>query len=239
MKNKLPYIFSFLVLIVPAVHIIRSLVLGHLIEWGFMVIFPLCALVISLLFASVKKVLAVRLVFPYIISVGVIFICGFFGTLGHTEYRHSSFDWYAAYSMTSGTCDRIDTYEYDLVNIFPSDSTTVIYQYNEESFDDTVKRLDEEYTFYTDLTHLDCDYDPNPFFTVEGFDFRIVVESGEEWLEYFPKFVHLIGVNEQTKEIADIMYYSGDLDYIPDLPSFVEYDCGWSYIMKKHKAHRV
>ncbi len=235
MKNRLPFIFSSLVLLVPTVHIIYSLIRGYLIEFEFMVFFPLCAFAISLLLASVKKVPFISHVFPYIISVAVIFICGFFGMFGHTEYRHSTLDWYAAYTLTSGDCDRVDTYEYDLVNIFPSDSTTVIYLYNEEKFDNAVKKLDEKYTFYTDLISLDCDYDPNPFFTVGNFDFRIVKETDGEWTDYFPKFVHLIGVNKQSKEIADIMFYSSDLDYISDLTSFVEYDCGWNYIMKKHK----
>lgn len=238
MKNKLPYIFSSLVLLVPSAHIIYSLARGYLIEFVFMILFPLCAFAVSLLLASIRRLPAIRYIFPCIISVGVIFICGFIGLFAHTEYRHTSLDWYAVYSISDNKCYQADVYEYDLINIFGSESTTVIYQYNEEDFDEAVKETEDKNTFYTDIVDLNHGVDLSAEFTVEGFVFRVVNDGDDTYLDY-PKEVHMIGVNRETCEIAEITFLSSDLDYIDDFVSFTEYDCGWSYIMKKHKAHRV
>lgn len=232
MKNRLPFIFSSFVLIVPAHHIILSLAKGRLIEWD-MVILPLVALGISLLLASVKKIPLISHVLPYIITVGVIAFCSFFGMLGYTEYNHSTLSWHASYAMTDGKCSEIDVYEYNLVNIFGSSSSTVIYQYLDESFDEAVEELDTEYEFYSELYSLNHNHDVGTSFSVSDFDFRVV--DSQEY-DYFPKEVRLIGVNKQTKEIADVFFSSSELDYVDDFTSFTEYDCGWKYIMKKHNS---
>ena len=231
MKNKLPYIFSFLVLIVPAHNIILSLIKGRLIEWEFMVIFPLSALCVSLLLASVKKIPLISHVLPYIITVGVIALCSFFGMFGYTEYNHSTLSRHESHAMTDGRCSEIDVYEYNLVNIFGSSSSTVIYQYIDEYFDEAVEELDTEHEFYSELYSLNHNHDVGTSFSVSGFDFRVV--ASQEY-DHFPKEVHLIGMNRQTMEIAEVFFSSSELDYISDFTDFTEYDCGWKYIMKKH-----
>lgn len=238
MKDRLPVVFSSLVLVVPVGHIIYSVIRGYLIEWEFMVLFPLCAFAVSVLLTFVRKIQLLSHAVPYIISVGVIIICGFFGLIGHTEYSHTSLDWYAAYSISGENCYKADIYEYDLDNIFGSESTTVIYQYYEDEFDEAVRSFDEKNTYYTRITSMNHGVDLSAEFTVEGFVFRVVNDGDNTYLDY-PKEVHMIGVNRETCEIAEITFLSGDLDYIDDFVSFTEYDCGWSYIMKKHKAHRV
>lgn len=104
-------------------------------------------------------------------------------------------------------------------DIFPEYSMQLIAKYDEETFLKEKKRLDTAYT-YLDKPQLDdTDYTmPVKEFSAEGFNFKIAVFEDT----VFPKNFGMVGVSDQSQEIAYLWAYCFDRDYICTVHEDVE-----------------
>ena len=108
--------------------------------------------------------------------------------------------------------------------IFSQKSYTTILKYNEDNFDTEKSKIENSYTFYN--TPIENE-EAEPVFSYEGFDFKVEIS------DWYPKEMNLVGINEATNEIAFITFYDYDLDTIDDYKEFLDYYCGWRYIVKE------
>ena len=47
---------------------------------------------------------------------------------------------------------------------------------------------------------------------------------------WFGKFCVLFVTNDETRELAFLVYDDVEVDYVPDITEFIEYDCCWKMI---------
>ena len=123
-----------------------------------------------------------------------------------------------------GEYESISNYKYHSMAIFSQKSYTNILKYNEDNFDTEKSKIENSYTFYN--TPIENE-EAEPVFSYEGFDFKVEIS------DWYPKEMNLVGINEATNEIAFITFYDYDLDTIDDYKEFLDYYCGWRYIVKE------
>lgn len=121
--------------------------------------------------------------------------------------------------------------------IFAWDADVLVCEYSEAEYIEQKAKIEEKYVFEDEVDVSYNDYDPYvcyPYAEIDGFLFRRLENSAEDGGEYYyyPKYVYLIGTNDETREIVYIDFYDIDLDYISSLDEFIEGDCGWKYISR-------
>ena len=133
-----------------------------------------------------------------------------------------------------GEYENLEYYHYKQIYsvLFMSDVHTVVCQYSEEEYEAQKAYVEENYVFrtddYRDLSRQDGEYYLPPTAEIDGFTFRYLDESSYGF--YHPKYVVLIGMNDETLEIAYIDFYDIDLDYFSPLDEFILNECGWEHI---------
>lgn len=108
--------------------------------------------------------------------------------------------------------------------IFSQEAYTTIVKYDKDNFQSQKSNIESNHKFYS--VPVD-DGDAEPIFSYEGFSFRV------ELSDWYPKEMNLVGINDSTNEIAFITFYDYDLDTIDDYEEFLEYYCGWRYVIKE------
>lgn len=113
-----------------------------------------------------------------------------------------------------GDYQKIDYFSKKIESIFPEYSMQLIVKYDEETFLKEKKRLETAYT-YLDKPQksewYDTDYTmPINELSVFGFDFKVAVFEDT----VFPKNFGMVGISDQSQEIAYLWAYCPDLDLI-------------------------
>ena len=95
--------------------------------------------------------------------------------------------------------------------IFPNSSLRLIVEYDEATFLTEKERLETAYT-YLDAPQMCLDDYTAPVteFSTAGFDFRLALF---DYMDY-PKCLGMVGISDETNQIAYLWHYSQDLDYI-------------------------
>ena len=63
-----------------------------------------------------------------------------------------------------------------------------------------------------------------------GDDLFRFLDPGEGYESWFGKFCVLFVTNDETRELAFLVYDDVEVDYVPDITEFIEYDCCWKMI---------
>lgn len=109
--------------------------------------------------------------------------------------------------------------------IFEEHTYILIVEYNGEGYLQKKDRLENEYTWRSDLIEGE-DEGVSPEFELDGFTFRSV-EGG-----YYPKEMLFIGISDERNEIAYIYYWDPDLDYVsPTVADFLLGCSGWKKVV--------
>ena len=243
----IPAIFSsittVLLVICYAVYKINFLVL----HWRLM-LFPVIVMAVSWFFCFVKRL-------PKFIKYSVAVLClllslGFYGfnlLAGYQEFRvYEGIEEIAEYNENVesgelawrllsyshkveteeyGSFSDITYYVYHFWAIFTDHAYTIVAEYSDEEFEKTVKEIENEYAFALEPV---LEGDAQPFANLDGFEFRLVAD--ENLSEHYPKYLYVIGINRDTREIAHINFSNKDLDGLFDFEYFVESYCGWYWI---------
>ena len=98
---------------------------------------------------------------------------------------------------------------------------SLIIKYDENSFENAKNEIFEKYTFLEVADNRLLDYES------ESNGFHIKVVNKEEFLTgdaayYYPKYFLMIGINDDTNQIAYLFHHDFDLDTIKDLDEFIE-----------------
>lgn len=259
MKKKISFnvslVFSLLILTLPIAVIIYHKSNGHLINgWEITGCISLFAFPLSMVFVLIKKVPGmVKVIVSLVILCGTAFLCVWMNGVGgyvvfesyngieQVERYNEQFGGY--YSVRSEDIHKIDVpiesygefedishYYYLCTGIFQDACNTTIVEYTDEEFENEVKRLNSENTFYEKAVLPE---DPVPVFTFEGFDFRLKKPQNEDDYDYYPKCMNFIGVNNATNEIAYVHFENWDLDGVFDFETLMYSYCGWRYITEE------
>ncbi len=132
-----------------------------------------------------------------------------------------------------GKPEKLDYYYYFSVQaIFYWESDILICTYDEQEYEEQKELLDQTYVFQTEDMEAN-DYTCSPYAEVDGFTFRVLSFDQYQHL-YYPKYMTLIGTNDETNQIVYISFDDTDLDYISSsLSEFIEDDCGWKYVQRR------
>ena len=118
--------------------------------------------------------------------------------------------------------------------MFYSESDVLVCEYSEAEYLAQKAAIEEKYVFETRIDERDDSYDQYvcyPYAEIDGFLFRrLADEEGAEMYSSYPKEVHIVGTNDETREIVYLDFYDFDLDYISDFTRFIKVDCGWDAI---------
>ena len=239
-KNK-AFIFSFIISLIIAVIAVADtifcLVNSYIVQ-GYLILFLVVAFTVSLLFSFTKRIPGViRVVLSMILFLFTTAVFVFFTLFGQTvEFRafESAKEINNYYNENNrydddfdfekfGKYESIESYKYHSMAIFSQEAYTTIANYNEGNFDTEKSKIENSYKFYN--TPIESE-EAEPIFSYEGFDFRVEIS------DWYPKEMNLVGINEATNEIAFITFYDFDLDTIDDYEEFLDYYCGWRYVIK-------
>lgn len=109
---------------------------------------------------------------------------------------------------------------------FVSKAYTLKATYNEEEFEKQKDIINTEMVFQDKIIEkADEDtIEKEASFEIDDFKFRMLSEEYE--LDY-PKEIVFVGISEEKKEIAFVVFSDPDLDYIDTFPEFLIKTCGW------------
>ena len=242
MRKSKAYIFSLIavgiIASIPILYIIICLICSYIPSWHLISI-PVSAIILSLPVVLIKKLNgAVRVILSSFLLILTLVSFAFLGFFGPTvEFR--SFDnaeeinnFYNENNRYDddfdfekyGEYESISNYKYHSMAIFSQEAYTTILKYNEDNFDEEKSKIENSCKFYsTPIENEESD----PVFSYEGFDFRTEIS------DWYPKEMNLVGINEETLEIAYVSFQDYDLDSISDYEEFLDYYCGWRYIIKE------
>ncbi len=244
MRKSKAYIFSLIatgiIASIPILYIIICLICSYIPSWLLLSI-PVSAILLSLPMVLIKKLHgSIGVILSSFLLILTLVSFAFLGFLGPTvEFR--SFDnaeeineYYNKNDSLNddfnfekfGKYESIESYKYHSMAIFSQEAYTTILKYNEENFESKKDNIESKYNFYS--VPVD-DEEAEPAFSYEDFSFRVEVS------DWYPKEMNLVGINEATNEIAFITFYDFDLDTIDDYEEFLDYYCGWRYIVKERK----
>lgn len=231
---KTSLIISATILIDPLLLIISSVTHG-MIYHNFYIMACIPVFVITFLLSLIRKIPnAVRIAIVSVITVAAYICLIYLGILignaqfktEHGEKAIAGYEEAWGYlGIDADECEDVASYVYKVNTIFPSDAYTHILKYNETDFEEAKSKIDAEVKFYKEPVFKE---DPIPEFTVDGFDFRLMVSG----LEY-PKEMSFIGINNTTKEIAFVDFFMIDRDGVWDFADLMIHDCGWQYVSEK------
>lgn len=211
----------------------------------FMLIPALCLLLLWLTIRS-RQHLMIKWIFTFLILVFSYCLFLMFATYGHFSVYESldssgNIEPYERYATEShrqipqaGELGQPAELEYHYfynrwAMFFQSECFTLIGTYSPEDYAAQTEALDTRYTFHTDP--LDAgDTDLPPLYTLEGYEFRFLEMDSDTYRLSYPKYMILVGTNDETHEIVWSYYADDDLDYIPDPEEFLLEDCGWKFI---------
>ena len=240
-KNK-AYIFSLIttgiIASIPILYIIICLICSYIPSWLLLSI-PVSAILLSLPMVLIKKLHGtIRVILSSFLLILTLVSFAFLGFFGPTvEFR--SFDnaevineYYNKNDSLNddfdfekyGEYESISNYKYHSMAIFQQEAYTTILKYNEDEFEAEKSKIEGSYKFYS--TPIENE-EAEPIFSYEGFDFRVKIS------DWYPKEMNLVGINEKTLEIAYVSFQDYDLDSISDYNEFLEYYCGWRYVIKE------
>ena len=113
--------------------------------------------------------------------------------------------------------------------LFLGKSHTLLCRYSPEDYAARVESLETDWVFQSEPLYNDLDTPAiPPEFTLDGFHFRFLSLKEESYDLWFPKYVALIGTNDETQEIGWLYWDFTDLDYFTrDVAEFLIQDCGW------------
>ena len=115
------------------------------------------------------------------------------------------------------------------VTFFDSDCYTLICTYSSEDYAAMTAELENRYTYHTEL--LDAgETELEPLYILDGYAFRFLEMDTETYNLWYPKYMILIGTNDETHEIVWSYYDDDDLDWIDEPRDFLLDDCGWKFI---------
>ncbi len=242
MRKSKAYIFSLIatgiIASIPILYIIICLICSYIPSWLLLSI-PVLAILLSLPMVLIKKLHgAIRVILSSFLLILILVSFAFLGFFGPTvEFR--SFDnaekineYYNKNDSLNddfdfekyGEYESISNYKYHSMAIFSQEAYTTILKYNKDEFEAEKSKIESNYKFYS--TPIENE-EAEPIFSYEGFDFRVEISN------WYPKEMNLVGINEATNEIAFITFYDYDLDTIDDYEEFLDYYCGWRYIVKE------
>lgn len=242
MRKSKAYIFSLIAIgmiaSIPILYIIICLIFSYIPSWLLLSI-PVSAILLSLPMVLIKKLhSAIRVILSSFLLILTLVSFAFLGFFGPTvEFR--SFDnaeeineYYNKNDSLNDDFDfekfgeykNISNYKFHSMAIFSQEAYTTIVKYDEDKFDSEKSNIESNHNFYSVPTD---DEEAEPVFLYGGFNFKVEIS------DWYPKEMNLIGINEATNEIAFITFYDYDLDSISDYEEFLEYDCGWRYIIKE------
>ena len=253
MKTK-SNVFMILTSVFPAIMylygMIKLFLLGDIVNSYHLIVFvafPILWGALSALFAyvvrpKVLKVLYVIALLP--ITYFAILLLSLIHREGIVRYDRDTFESHEEeitakfYNMPEidemGEYEELEYYHFAQIYtlLFMSDVHTVVCQYSEEEYEAQKSYIEENYVFitedYLDQSRDDGDYYLSPTAEVDGFTFRYLDESSYGF--YHPKYIVLIGMNDETREIAYIDFYDIDLDYLSPLDEFILDECGWEHV---------
>lgn len=227
-KNKV-FLFglaaSLITAAVPVYYVINCLKNSYVLS-EFMLACLAVPLLLSLLVVFIKRIPDVlRAIIPVLMLVLVLVGFVFLNSIGgHIEFRafaneaqinsyYASFD-YSRY----GEYETIRSYKYHSTGIFQQLAYTTVAEYNEANFEKEKDKIVSDNEFYIDKN-----------FIADGFDFKIKTSDN------YPKELELIGINNETREIAYVKFFDYDLDSMEESQEFLNSNCGWQYVTKERK----
>lgn len=241
MRKSKAYIFSLITTgifaSVPILYIFICLICSY-IPSLLLISIPVTAILLSLPMVLIKKLHgAIRVILSSFLLILTLVSFAFLGFFGPTvefrsfdnaeeineyynknDYINDDFDF-----EKFGEYKNISNYKYRSMAIFQQEAYTTILKYNEDKFEAEKSRIKSSYKFYS--TPIENE-EAEPIFSYEGFDFRVEVS------DWYPKEMNLVGINEETREIVYVSFQDYDLDSISDYNEFLEYYCGWRYVIK-------
>ena len=116
-----------------------------------------------------------------------------------------------------------------VATFFDSECFALICAYAPEDYAAMTEALDTRYTFHAEP--LDAgETDLPPLYTLDGYEFRFLEMESDTYQLTYPKYMILVGTNDETHEIVWSYYDDDDLDYISAPERFLLEDCGWKFI---------
>ena len=242
MRKSKAYIFSLIAICViasiPILYIITCLICSYIPSW-LLISIPALAILLSLPIVLIKKLHGdIRVILSSFILILTLVSFAFLSFFGPTvefrtfynaeeinEYYNENDSLNYDFDFEKfGEYKNISNYKYHSMAIFSQEAYTTIIKYDKDNFQSKKSNIESNHKFYS--VPVD-DGDAEPIFSYEGFSFRV------ELSDWYPKEMNLVGINESTNEIAFITFYDYDLDTIDDYEEFLEYYCGWRYIVKE------
>lgn len=242
MRKSKAYIFSLIAICViasiPILYIITCLICSYIPSW-LLISIPALAILLSLPMVLIKKLHgAIRVILSSFILILTLMSFSFLGFWGPTvefrtfdnaeeikEYYNKNDSLNYDFDFEKfGEYKNISNYKYHSMAIFSQEAYTTIVKYDKDNFQSKKSNIESNHKFYS--VPVD-DGDAEPIFSYEGFSFRV------ELSDWYPKEMNLVGINDSTNEIAFITFYDYDLDTIDDYEEFLEYYCGWRYVIKE------
>lgn len=233
---KTSLIISAVILTIPIFHILECLK-NSLIVSEFLIVASVGVFTFTFLFSLIRKI-------PYSARIGIVSVITVFaflflgylrligGTVGFRVYsgetvgqRYDS-NYNENYLFDCGNYEDVTQYVYKTETIFESSGYTYIFKYSDVEFEKAKSRIDDTVKFYEESLQ---EGDPVPEFTVDGFDFRLMVTEDD----YYPKWMKFLGINNDTKEIAFVDFEMPDLDCVTDFGWLLNDEAGWYYISEK------
>lgn len=220
---------SCFMLMMPIVYITVCLLNSFIVSW-FMLLIPVIPFVLSLVIVLIKKIPnIIKVILPIFLLIIALCVFLFFSIFGiTTEFR--AFDgeeeingYYTDFNFDKfGDYESISNYKYREISIFPCESDSTILKYDKDNFEKIKQDINSTYTFYSDKT-----------FTFEDFDFKVTD------IDEYPTEIELIGVNDESCEIAYIIFTSSEItlgiEDIEPVEEFLNFYCGWKYVLKERR----
>ena len=242
MRKSKAYIFSLIatgiIASIPILYIIICLICSYIPSWLLLSI-PVSAIFLSLPMVLIKKLHgAIRVILSSFVLISTLVSFAFLGFFGPTvefrsfenaeeinEYYNKNDSLNDDFDFEKfGKYESIESYKYHSMAIFSQEAYTTIVKYDKDNFESKKSNIESNHKFYS--VPVD-DEEAEPVFSYEGFSFRVEIS------DWYPKEMNLVGINEATNEIAFITFYDYDLDTIDDYEEFLEYYCGWRYVIKE------
>lgn len=231
-KFTFSLIVSFVIATILLIYTVFCLINSYIVQ-GYLILMLIISFVVSLLLALIKKIPnVIKVILSSVILLLTLTIFIFFSLFGNTvefkafENAEEISDYYSDFDFEKfGEYESISNYKYyHSVNLFQQEAYTTILKYSEDNFEAEKNNIEDSRKFYS--TPIENE-EAEPVFSYEGFDFRTEIS------DWYPKEMNLVGINEETHEIAYVSFQDYDLDSISDYEEFLDYYCGWRYITKE------